>query len=105
MLRYRDKARFSGLPLRLLSTSTGSAQTATTVSETNALCEKTATGRVTKRGLQLCLREPLGLGELLDHRYHGRRDRHVVYAGVSSEVTTRDGKVEGIVYRPNFTLP
>ena len=55
--------------------------------------------------LQLCLREPLGLGELLDHRYHGRRERHVVYAGVSSEVTTRDGKVEDIVYRPNFTLP
>ena len=60
---------------------------------------------MTKRGLQLCLQEPLGLGELLDHRYHGRRERHVVYAGVSSEVTTRDGKVEDIVYRPNFTLP
>ena len=47
----------------------------------------------------------MGLGELLDHRYHGRRERHVVYAGVSSEVTTRYGKVEGIVYRPDFTLP
>jgi hypothetical protein len=42
---------------------------------------------------------------LLDHRYHGRRERHVVYAGVSSEITTRDGKVEDIVYRPDFTLP
>ena len=60
---------------------------------------------MTERGLQLCLREPLGLGELLDHRYHGRRERHVVYAGVCSQVTTRDGKVEDIVYRPKFTLP
>jgi hypothetical protein len=42
---------------------------------------------------------------LLDHRYHGRRERHVVYVGVSSEITTRDGKVEDIVYRPDFTLP
>jgi hypothetical protein len=46
----------------------------------------------------------LGLGELLDYRHHDRRERQVVYDGVSSEVTTWDGNVEGIVNRPDFTL-